>query len=338
MASSISDGFTMRGRRWRAGAAVALAAGALGASAASPASAATTTVAADAPSGLVQSTANLYWTSTRKDQFGPDQAVVMRASKDSTPGLERALYSELRADSFSFGKIVWAFTTDHYAYFVANYNTLGSSRIKRVPLAGGTAVSLVSVPRIIGQRDLRTDGIYLYWADSLGLQRVAIGGGVPTTLVSGSNFSAVALGSHHVYYSAGSQVRRVLKSGGAPTTIVSRLPVVRALDVAQTSSGTVVYSGWSDGLVRSDQPVPDGTVSATLQASNGRNVTSVSSGGAYVAWADCNASGSSCVARWRTLTSSLVSSVNAGVGAGFIQRDDTRSFWGNASAVMRHTP
>jgi hypothetical protein len=93
---------------------------------------------------MVQSTGNLYWTSHTLNEFGASSASVYRASKGSTPGAERALYTEWGSGYFSFGDLTYASTNDWYGYFVVNYPASGVSQIKRIPLAGGAAAAVPS--------------------------------------------------------------------------------------------------------------------------------------------------------------------------------------------------
>ena len=74
-------------------------------------------------------------------------------------GREIQLYSEAHDYPVDFESINWALVGgQYYGYFVANYKSLGISQIKRVPLAGGAATTLVTSPAAIGARDLVNDG------------------------------------------------------------------------------------------------------------------------------------------------------------------------------------
>ncbi|HEY1587966.1 MAG TPA: hypothetical protein VGH63_19840, partial [Polyangia bacterium] len=99
-----------------------------------------TAVANMSPSGVVESTGNLYWTeNTRATRLRQYTASVYRSSKTSNPGQETVLYSESSIGSpVTFGNITFALVDGvFYGYFVASYST--GSIIKRVPLAGGSA-------------------------------------------------------------------------------------------------------------------------------------------------------------------------------------------------------
>ncbi len=142
---------------------------------------------------LEQSTGNLYWTTHYLNEFGPSSATVYRASKSNSPGLEQALYTEYYNGWFYFGDLTYALTSNWYGYFAVNYPSSNISRIKRVPLTGGSAVTLGTSPSLVGMRDIVNDGSYLYWADATGLRKMAIGGGTVTTLATGTSLSSVGL-------------------------------------------------------------------------------------------------------------------------------------------------
>lgn len=192
------------------------------------AAAGTAGVAQSKPNALIATTGELYWTTDASVAFvSPNSAEVWRASKDNTPGSEQRLYREERTSSISFNSIVYAEVVGtSYVYFVANYDDT-ISYIKRIPLAGGAVTILTRAP-YVGERDLKTDGVYLYWADTEGIRRVPIGGGVITTLFRTNTASQMGLDAHYVYFSAGasgSALYRVPKVGGA-ATLEGRLPRV----------------------------------------------------------------------------------------------------------------
>jgi hypothetical protein len=87
-----------------------------------------TTIAYTQVDRMVQSTGNLYWTSHYRDEFHPPTATVYRASKWTTPGQERALYTETGTGSFYFGDLTYAYAGDYYAYFVATIPRAGCRR------------------------------------------------------------------------------------------------------------------------------------------------------------------------------------------------------------------
>ena len=209
-----------------------------------------TTLSRIVPSRLVQSTGNLYWTNNVVPSGGIGFARVYRMSKVGTPGTERLLYQEAHNGSRFFNAITYAkIGTSFFGYFVVNNSATHTSVIKRVPLAGGAASTIVTSPRYISTRDLVTDGLTLYWADEGGLRRSPIGGGGVTTLFSATSLLSVGLDASRVYFSSGTQVRSIAKFGGLSTLVASGTSVVAALNVQRTTP-TSIFWAERNGSVR----------------------------------------------------------------------------------------
>jgi hypothetical protein len=204
--------------------------GAANASAATP-----TLLSFNAPSRLIPSTGNLYWTSNSYNPFSatPYTSSVWRASKTNTPGQEILLYSQSSTKPFSFGDIAYAQVAGNwYGYFVYNNPGARASRIERIGLTPtATATILRSNLPLIGQDDLVTDWSYLYWADAKAVRKMPIGGGTPTVLASGTNFSRVGLDTTNVFYSAGNTIQSRPKTGGAATNLVTAASTISAMDL-----------------------------------------------------------------------------------------------------------
>ena len=278
---------------------------------------------------LEQSTGNLYWTTHYLNEFGPSTATVYRASKSNSPGLEQALYTEYYNGWFYFGDLTYALTSTWYGYFAVSYPSSNISRIKRVPLTGGSAVTLATSPSLVGMRDIVNDGSYLYWADATGLRKMAIGGGAITTLATGTSLSSVGLTATRVYYSSGAAIRSVPKTGGGWTQHVSTGSAVTAMHVHQGSAGTVVYWAEHNASVRSLNP--SGSISTHQGALTGRRAWSVSFDGSRVLWSDCTyPNGNGCAVRKRqSIFTTTVST--GGVGASNVQGDASAMFFTDSS-------
>jgi surface antigen len=252
----------------------------------------TTTLSETHPDRLIQSVGNLYWTADQT-RNGISQADVLRASKDNVPGQERILYQQsLPASStpVDFEAITYANVGgDWYGYFVVNYPLQNESRIMRVPLAGGGAVVLATSPAIIDNRDLVTDGSFLYWADADGIRRMAIAGGAVRTLVPGKTFAHLGLDGPVLYYSSADSILRVPISGGASTPVVSATSAITAM-YPPSATNANVYWGEANGSVSLFPGPYDSTY--RLQAPGaGASITSVSVADSYVLWGDCLAEG-----------------------------------------------
>jgi hypothetical protein len=290
------------GRRRRVAVGLATTVAALAGTAGSAWASGTTPLSYTQPDRLVQSAGNLYWTanSTTRVVDGGHETVtstadVYRASKDNVPGDETVLYQESRSGTSStpsvqFGAITYALVGGTwYGYFVANYPVKGTSKIERVPLAGGSAKVLATSPAQIGNRDLVTDGSYLYWADARGIRRLAVGGGAVKTLVSGTTFAHVGLDGSSLFYTSGNLVEDVPTSGGAPSTFYAAASTITAMDPPSATDGNVTF-GEADGEVAL-YPGPYDTPYVIQSSGPGINVTSVSLAGNYIVWGQCGSAG-----------------------------------------------
>ena len=289
---------------------------------------------------VIASTGNLYFTSSMAEEFGPDSASFYRTSKTATVGGEGLLYQETgdRPGAYYFGKPVWAYTSGtYYGYFAANYSDFGvyTSQIKRVPLAGGSAVTIGYPPGYIGSKDLVTDGLRLYWADATGIRSMPIAGGAIATLVSSHGTALFLIGgvdADYLYYSVGSLIRQVPKSGGASATLITAPHVVTAI-YAHAGSVTTIHWGEKDGAVRS----LDGYLTLTHVGPNpGRNVTSVGFDGARMLWIDCAQPGDySCDVKVKD--SAGIRVVSSGCARrGNLQWDAASMYWAGGGAIHRY--
>jgi hypothetical protein len=229
---------------------------------------------------IAQTGSKLYWTSNSVTSTGWT-AAVYGASKSNTPGLETSLYGEFFGSSLSFGDLT---ITSTNAYFVDNHPSAGTSTIKRIPIPmGGQATTLTTSPGFIGARDLKNDGANLYWADAIGLEKMAITGGMITTLVHAGNIVSVGLNASRVYYSQGASIRSMSKSGTGMTVHTTTASAVTAMDLYTTSTGTAIYWGEQSGAVRSLA----GTTTTYQSPLVGRRTSSVFFDGTRVLWLDC---------------------------------------------------
>ena len=265
-----------------------------GVGAANAAAAAPTLLSYSAPSRLIQSTGNLYWTSNTYNPFRatPYESFVWRAAKTNTPGQEIELFGQSSTTPFSFGDVTYAQVGGTwYGYFVVNYPVARISRIERIgltPTASAT-ILLNSVP-LIGQDDLVTDGSYLYWADAGAIRKMPIGGGTPTVLAPGTNFSRVGLDSTKVLYSAGSTILSVPKTGGTPTTLVTGASTISAMSLNdQDGYDVLVYGETNGSVIQNTYLLPNDTeVSVVEPARAGYTITTVGmNAGVFPEFGEC---------------------------------------------------
>jgi surface antigen len=238
------------------------------------------------PGRLIQSTGNLYWTANQT-QNGVSQSDVYRASKGNVPGQESILYQESQPASnpVDLEAITYANVGGNwYGYFVANYPADAESQIMRVPLAGGSAVVLATSPAVIGNRDLVTDGSYLYWADEGGIRKMAIGGGGIQTLVSGTTYAHLGLNGSELYYSSADSIVAVPTSGGWSIALQTAPTAITALYPPTATNGNV-YAGEANGSVFRFA-APFGSPYQLQAPSTGVSITSVSVAGNYILWGE----------------------------------------------------
>jgi hypothetical protein len=289
--------------------------------------------------GLITSTGNMYWTNYWNDELsGTNGAALMRASKSNTPGHESTLYSESGTSYLFFGSVVWALVGgNYYGYFSANYTVNGAevSYIKRVSLAGGSAVKLAQSPAYIGVRDLATDGSYIYWVDAAGVRRVPIGGGTPTLLAATTVSQHLALDASHVYYEQNNLILRVPKAGGSSTIAVTAAANVTAFYV-DPSSGFIFY-GEHGGAVRR---LAFGSTYTYQGPLGGYDVISVGFDGTRTLWIDCAEPGNTTCDVRAYLGGGSTLTVNAGqysVGSRSLQWDASNLYWSDGSGIKKYT-
>ncbi len=306
-----------------------------GAGAANAAAATPTLLSYSAPSRLVQSTGNLYWTSNTYNPFSatPYESFVWRASKTNTPGHEIELFSESSTTPISFGDLTYAQVSGNwYGYFVVNNPVAKTSRIERIGLTPtASATVLQSNLPYMGSDDLVTDGSSLYWADAAAVREMPIGGGTPKVLVSGTNFSRVGVDSTKVFYSAGNAILTVPKTGGASTKLITAASTISAMALSAEPDLEALIYGESNGSVTEDQTFSPTLTEVTDVASAraGYTITTVGlNGGLLPEYGECF-DGTSCDIDGTTPTPGTPVDV---------QGDGTSTFWGSNGVYSLSTP
>ncbi|HEX6738003.1 MAG TPA: hypothetical protein VF310_07030 [Vicinamibacteria bacterium] len=288
------------------------------------------------PVDLIASTGNLYWTYHDTEEGG---ASIWRASKDTSPGEERLLYQET-GNVFLFGSLVFANVSGSwFGYFLAHYQDAsggGTSYLKRIPLAGGAAVTLALSPAYGRGGDLVTDGVNLYWSDSGGLRRMPIGGGAVITMFSGPLVRQVGLDPGFVYFSDGGTVKRMPKTGFLVTTQATNTNFITSLYVHVSGSTTTLYFGDTGGAVRSKRVGDSNNVTHQVSTA-GRRVNSVGFDGTRVMWTECaKPDGNECRVRKKEWFGK-VTVASGGVGSDNLQWDSGHMYWGEGSGLKKYT-
>ncbi|MCY1138907.1 hypothetical protein OWR29_12935 [Actinoplanes sp. Pm04-4] len=276
------------------------------------------TVAHGAPVRLVQSTGNLYWTAVRGGR-----AVVFRTSKDGLPGQERAIYS-VSAARYRLGAVTYARAGTSFRFWVAvTDRRTNRSWIRQ--FAGPGQRTIIS-PRPIGDRDLATNGRYLFWADTGGIRRVPAAGGTRRTIFAGAGLRHVGVGGNYLYFSQGKQIFRTDLNGGGRIKLIPRTTdTVTAMHVRNAT----VYYGLRNGLVRSRTGL---NPTVGWRSSPTSSVTSISHNGATIVWSWCaRTTGNNCTIRFVGRDTVYL----AGNKVHDVQGDLRSTFYANSAGVQR---
>jgi hypothetical protein len=273
------------------------------------------------PVRLVQSTGNLYWTDN-SSVGSRTHSVVYRNSKPGGPSQKRAIYT-LNGIRRDFGAVAFARGGKSFRFWVVvNDRRANGSSIRQ--FAGPDRRSIAS-PKLIGSRDLVTNGRQLFWADAGGVRRVSVSGGRPTTLFTGKGIRGLALAGNHLYFAQGKLIYRTNVTG-PPST---RLFVRTAAHVNDLHGWrSTVFYGLSNASVWSRT----GASTLRLQPPRaGYTVSSVSHDGRNPLWSTCTSA--NCTIRyWGRSTV-----ISSGPRTHDVQGDSSWAFWADRTSVRRHT-
>ncbi len=292
-----------------------------------------TVVARSTAQKLVQSTGNLYWTANVRVSPLLWQARVYRTGKTSLPGQEKVIYSFYHTGNVSIGSLAYAFTGGTwYGYVVVNQG--GTSRIVRFPLAGGAGWTRASGLQYIGvNRDMHSDGTYLYWHDLYGIRRMPIVGfSGPSTVYAGIGVNDTSLAGSRLYFARGNSVLRIQKSGGGLAGVAVGTSTVTSLAARAYSVYSSVSWTQSNGTVKKTF---HGFFNATytLQgATPGFRARSVDDSGARTVWVNDGAFYDTL--RTKTLSGALTT-IQAQTSLGDATVDGTATHYAGAYAVWR---
>jgi hypothetical protein len=313
----------------------ALVSGALTATASSETTSATapSVVARSTAQRLVQSTGNLYWTANVK--VGPTlwQARVYRTGKTSLPGQEKVVYSFYHTGNASIGSLAYALTGGvWYGYVVVNQ--AGTSRIVRFPPAGGPGWTRAAGLQYIGvNRDLHSDGTYLYWHDLYGIRRMPIVGfSGPSTIYAGTLVNDTSLAGNYLYFARGNSVYRIWKWGGGLTGIASGTSTVTSVAArAYSLYGSVSWSQYNGTVKKTYKGFINTTY--TLQGlTPGFHARSVDDNGSRTVWVNDGAFYDALKAK--TLSGALTT-LQLQTTLGDVTADPTATHYAGATAVWR---
>jgi hypothetical protein len=286
------------------------------------------------PDGLILSTGNLYFTS-----HDDSRATVWRTAQSSSPGQEFLLYSE---PGTRFGDIVFAQVDGiFFGYFFASKGA--EITIKRVPLTGGTAITLTTMNNVDvfnSHRNLVTDGVNLYWQDVDSVRKMPIRGG-PVTVLDATGpdtpTAGIALQGGNIIYADRRDIRFVPTTGATTNPQFRTIATASERVAALHAVASAVYWGEPSGAIR----LKVGSGIRTLPSTNGLFPTSISSNGVTAgrveAWTQCGSQACRLhVGRRRAFFPDLRLSLPIGADAlGVTVTSAGNVFWGDAFGVHR---
>lgn len=132
-------------------------------------------------------------------------------------------------------------------YVVVDDYAAGVSRIKQVASPGHAAPVIATSTRMIGARDLITDGGRLYWSDGAEIGSVSTLGGTVQTLTNETTGPSLTQDSASIYFSSGNCIRAVPKTTGPARNVALAADVVTDVVVRTTPLLAVI---WGDAQGR----------------------------------------------------------------------------------------
>jgi hypothetical protein len=161
---------------------------------------------------------NIYWSESWEGTGPPygwgivKQPLGGGSATTLASGAQGGTYA--RAIAVEGGSIYWLLTSG---------GTGGS--VLMVPVGGGTTTTLAS-DSVGTPQAMAVDATSVYWSDNATIFKMALTGGVPTTLASQQNYpSSIAVDATSIYWTNGSSIggttMKAPLTGGSPTTLAS---------------------------------------------------------------------------------------------------------------------
>ncbi len=207
----------------------------------------TTTTVVDNPMGpihsLIADSTHIYWAET--SATGTGYLTSIKKSSKAT-GVIQTLASGLNGFAGNLA-IAGSFLVFGEA------NGVGTARIRKVPLAGGTVVTLAGPPsetQTEGLRGLAVDTQNVYWIGDTTVQSVSLNGGTTRILVTGSNPTvAIAANATDIFWiehvccvgDLPSRINKLPKGGGSPALVADGMYEAHTLAL----DSTTLY--WGEG-------------------------------------------------------------------------------------------
>ena len=267
----------------------------------------------------------VFWTKLVGEFCSPPGSVK---SVNLTTRVETTLVSDCY---ISPGNVV---ADDVYVYYAEWYN----DRIRRLPVGGGTPVTLATASGLTYHRALALDDDYVYFGDEGGIKRVAKSGGSEATLAAGYDSAKLAVDDAYVYWTeytlvGDDAIRRVPKAGGSVQTLTSGGTLADPWGIAVDES-YVYWTEIASGKARR-MPKAGGSIYDYVPVQTGYQGGDIAVNDSYVFWTD-TPSGSDGRLRRVAKTGGSVDDLALGLlGPKGVNLSASHVYWGDYYGVWR---
>jgi hypothetical protein len=217
------------------------------------------------------------------------------------------------------------------AYWLSRPTGSEGTFVMKVPIAGGTPVTLASVSGS-SSTSIAVEGTNVYWTTILGaLMTVPVDGGAATTLagVPGSGPQGIAVDATSVYWTGTDTdtIMKILLGGGSVTTLVVAPAANEPWPI--TGDGTNVY--WGNVGESTVMRVPVGGGTPTTLSSSQNMPEGIAVNASNVFWTDLGSGVVMSVPIGGGTATTLASSQDSPVA---IAADAARAYWVDSQAIM----
>lgn len=212
----------------------------------------------------------------------------------------------------------------------------GPDNIVKVPITGGSPVTVAVANGAVYHRGLSVDNTFVYWADKDGVKRATKDGASTVTLFSDRRVHDLAIDVAYVYWTRGligsGEIRRIDKSGGTVQTLASGLHYPRDIYVDES------YIYWAEGTTLKRVPIVGGVPPTTIYSEAGSQMNSVVVSGPFLYWSQTDSSGSIGSGKVRRIPKAggSMTDIETGLsGPRSINLDSQSVYWGDADGIKR---
>ncbi len=212
-----------------------------------------------------------------------------------------------------------------------------SGNIVKVPIIGGSPVTVATANGAIYHRGISVDNTFVYWADEDGVKRATKDGASTVTLFSDPRVHDLAIDVDYVYWTGGmigsGEIRRIDKSGGTVQTLASSgLHYPRSLVVDEG------YVYWAEVTTLKRVSIAGGVPPTTIYSEAGSQMSSVAVSGSFLYWSQTDSGGSIGSGKVRHIPKaggSMTDIETSLSGPDSINLDSQSVYWGDADGVKR---